>query len=128
MKGARRMERNPAGLGHVYINTVDGSIAFYSPRHASLTIGRFFSLFFFFLHEASFSASPHEAAPEGAIDKKRNYRVAVVSETQQNVQNRTGIFNYARRVPIARKYRPISPIDIILLRSLVTTFVNANLD
>lgn len=76
MKGARRVERNPAGLGYVYINTVDGSIAFYSPRHASLTIGRFFSFFF------SFTKSP-----EGAIDKERNYRVAAVNETQQNVQN-----------------------------------------
>lgn len=59
------MERNPAGLGHVYVNTVDGSIArFYRSRHATLTIGRFFF--------SSSSTKPLSAnASEGAIDIRR---------------------------------------------------------
>lgn len=45
------MERNPAGLGHVYINTVDGSIAVLPLSTRKFDDWPLFS-FFFPLHEA----------------------------------------------------------------------------
>lgn len=115
MKEVRRMERNPAGLGHVYINTVDGSIAVLPLSTRKFDDWPLFS----FLHEAS----PNTLLKAQSI-RRAELRTAVIFR-KRSEQNETGIFNYMHCVPIAKRYRPMSPIDTFLH---VTTFVNANLD